>query len=104
MLRILANCIREEDLHIPVDSFIIDALWEDNSIYLPLKDEKTKRNSIYQQPSNYVKPWSQWNYEEDYKPFRESIRGKYTLVWENSEWIKKAEHRKNKSITKKDTM
>lgn len=101
LLRLLPNGIKEEDLHIPVDSFIIDALWKDENVKFPLK-EKTKRNYQYTQPSNYVKPWSQWN-NEDYMQFRKSILIKstqettYNLAWENGEWIKKADYRKNKS-------
>lgn len=87
----------KEDLHIPIDSFIIDALWKNKDIKLPLRDEKKKRDYSYKQPSNYVKPWSQWEYKTDYTLFRDSMqKTDYNLSWENEEWIKMSELRKYK--------
>ena len=93
----LPNCIKEKDLHIPVDSFIIDALWKDHNVKFPVKENKSRERD-YSQPSSYVKPWSQWNYE-DYQSFHKSIKGtKYTLTWENNEWIKMSAARKRKNM------
>lgn len=107
LLGILPDCIKEENLHIPVDSFIIDALWKNKDITLPLKSgNKKQRDSSYSQPSNYVNPWSQWEYGKDYKPFRNSIQEtnyNYNLSWENKEWIKMSELRKHKEQDKKYT-
>lgn len=103
LLGLLPKGLKEEYLHIPIDSYIIDELWCNNNIVFPPKvDSPGKRNRDYVQPSNYVKPWSKWNYKNDYKNYRKSLNKKsYDLSWENAAWIKRSEIRKNKEKTKK---
>lgn len=104
LLGLLPDCIKEDYLHIPIDSYIIDALWKDNpNIEFPIKDKKTKRDKNYSKPSEYVQPWSKWGYDEYYKclkSIRECIETQYNLTWENNEWIKTAEARKQKKQKK----
>lgn len=92
--------------HIPVDSFMIEALWEEKEIDLPLK-EKANRSKNYTTPSDHVKPWSTWS-EQDYEEFQKSVcdhaktvfGGKSQLDWEGPEWIKVAKDRKNRKDRK----
>lgn len=98
MLGMLPSNINANDLHIPIDSFIIDALWKDQDIIFPLIDEKTTTRSFaYKKPSDKVKGWSTWKDYKVYEDFRKSVKGiDYTLAWENEAWIEKAEERKKK--------
>lgn len=90
--------------HIPVDSFMIEALWREKEIALPLKG-KASRSKEYKNPSEYVKPWSKWS-EQEYKDFQKSVRDhaetvlgkKNQLEWEGPEWIKIAQGRKTKTV------
>ena len=97
MLGILPKKITENDLHIPIDSFIIDALWKaDKSLSdkFPLKNDRVKRGYDYKKPSDYVLGWSKWE-EQQYDKFRDSIlKSDYSLSWENDAWITQAEKRK----------
>lgn len=102
MLGFLPAEVPETDLHLPIDSYIIDALWNDMSISFPLKEQDDeKRNHTYTKPSDYVIGWSQWD-ESDYcDTFRKSILGdKFSLEWENDAWIKQAEKRKKSDLKK----
>lgn len=102
----------DKNLHIPIDSYIIDAAWEtkDFCMPLPLKNkESTKREYNYTKPSDYVVAWSKWTN----KPFDERNKGEYdlfqegihqfvntsndyesTLEWEHKNWIRISEKRK----------
>ncbi len=77
-------------LHVPVDSYIIEAVWENEKVSLPLN--KGKRNSAYSYDK--VKPWSKWE-EDEYKEFQKSLRenlnNKSPIEWEGPVWIKIAE-------------
>lgn len=99
LLGLLPDSINEKDLHIPIDSYIIDALWNDPEVKLPLKTKPKKRSYDYNQPSEHVKPWSKW--ENEYKDFRGSIREGYDLSWENTAWIETAEKRKKREKDEK---
>lgn len=96
LLDLLPQDINEKDLHIPIDSYIIDALWENSDVILPIKPNKSpNRKRNYAKPSEYVIPWSQWSYKE-YNDLSDCLKGKYNLSWENESWIKTAEKRKAK--------
>lgn len=93
LLGLLPSNIPKTALHIPVDSYIIDALWEDKPIQFPLK-ENANRNYKYKKPSDHVEGWSKWNEEQYCNTLRKSISKTYTLEWENRKWIETAEMRK----------
>lgn len=97
MLGLLPSNINANDLHIPIDGFIIDALWKEQDIEFPLIDEKTTTRSFaYKKPSDKVKGWSNW-VDKEYEVCRKSVKGTdYTLAWENEAWIEQAEERKKK--------
>ena len=81
-------------IHVPVDSYIIKAVWEYESVDLPLK-EKSNRKYHYTNPSEYVKAWSQWN-EDDYTNFQKSLREHLDvppIKWEGPAWIEIAQKR-----------
>ena len=83
-----------EVIHVPVDSYIIEAVWEYKSVDLPLK-EKSNRKYHYTNPSEYVKAWSQWN-EYDYTNFQKSLREHLDvppIEWEGPAWIEIAKER-----------
>lgn len=91
----LPDGVSEKDLHVPVDSYIIDALWEYENVDLPLV--KGNRKGSYSQPSDYVKPWSKWNYEDEYKKCHDSLKkSDFNISEENTAWITQAEIRKKK--------
>lgn len=98
-------------IHIPVDSFIIEAIWhedfnEDNkgkiedysieklSVTLPCENKKRQ----YKYASDKVTSWSIWSYEE-YSKFQTSLRewcernNICPLLWEGQAWIKIANKR-----------
>lgn len=87
-------------LHVPVDSYIIEAVWntdgwEDVIEGILVKD---KRKSG-QFNSNKVVPWSKWN-EKQYIDFQKNLRGKLKtqqkpIEWEEKTWIEIAKQRAN---------
>lgn len=97
----------EKDLHIPIDGYIIEAVWNEESVYLPLKDG-AERGKAYKYPHEHVEAWSTWDAspaEESgnepcacYKGFQKSVENvikcESPLDWENKNWIRIAEHRK----------
>lgn len=103
LLELLPQNISEKDLHIPIDSYIIDALWWDNpDVILPIKPNNSPdRKHNYAKPSEYVIPWSKWDDDKTYNDLSDCLKGKYNLSWENESWIKTAEKRKAKE--KKNT-
>ena len=97
--------------HIPVDSFIIDTLWTQTDIELPLKEDKTTRGKDYKHPSDYVTAWSKWSGPvsgsepcSDYEKFQKTmqnhtiLQGKSQLEWEGPAWIAEAKRRKANSF------
>ena len=91
----LPDGVKEEKLHIPIDSYMIDALWKNKNVDLPL--DKGDRSKSYSQPSDYVLPWSKWDYEKDYKECQDSLNeSDSNMQQENTTWIKQAEIRKEK--------
>lgn len=86
-------------VHVPVDSYIIEEVWKNETVTLPLKPKCRGRNG-FKYASEKVVPWSKWN-ETQYDEFQKSLR-KYIveqnyenpIQWENKEWIKIAKKRK----------
>lgn len=110
----------EKQVHIPVDSYIIEAVWhagekedlkgqlEDRRNFdceklaikkVPLNDDYNNSVRKNKYSLQYVKGWSKWNYTE-YKNFQDEIKalvGEETpLDWENRKWIEIAKRRKKK--------
>ncbi|MDD6483619.1 MAG: hypothetical protein PUF72_03470 [Clostridiales bacterium] len=89
----------ENKLHVPADSVIIEAVWENKEVYLPLKPN-AKREKSYN--SDKVIPWSKWDFES-YKKFQSSLREyvskkdppEIPLEWEAKAWITHAPKRTN---------
>ena len=97
-------------LHVPVDSYIIESVWDKN-VELPivklLKDgTKGKYDSVK------VKAWSKWDDREiqdtnknEYQLFQESLRNALDEVpidWEGPAWIEQAKKRKRKTDKEKE--
>lgn len=101
-------------IHIPVDSFIIEAIWHEGfeedekgrlididdlkklSVELPCDNKKRR----YKYADYKIKPWSQWDYDE-YETFCTTLRAWCEeqknicpLLWEGQAWIKIANKRK----------
>ena len=86
-------------LHIPIDRYIIDELWNSTSTLLPLKEDEHKvRDRQYAHPSEFVKSWSTWS-DTDYNNTLErmDLRGEEPLEWEEKHWIEAAKNRRKKT-------
>ena len=85
--------------HIPIDSLIIEALW-DTDIALPITGEKQGAYS-----SEKVAAWSKWE-DKSYDNFQKTLQknakkvlgNQSQLEWEGSAWIKAAKKRKEKEL------
>ena len=90
-------------LHIPVDSYIMQAVGSDDTKLkhcLKLECVPKKDGTVGKYSESASKPWSKWNYEE-YIAFQDSIRTAISerehsspIEWENAAWIEVAEYRK----------
>ena len=90
-------------LHIPVDSYIMQAVGSDNpklKYCLKLECVPKKDGTVGKYSESTSKPWSKWNYEE-YIAFQNCIRKAISesgysspIEWENKAWIEIAEYRK----------
>lgn len=90
-------------LHIPVDSYIMQAVGSDNpklKYRLKLECVPKKNGTVGKYSESGSKPWSKWSYEE-YIAFQNCIRkaiseSSYSspIEWENQAWIEVAEYRK----------
>lgn len=103
MLGLLPIEVPETALHVPIDRYIIDTLWDANQdIGFPLKEGRNvNRKRSYAKPSDYVIGWSQWEKTDYCETFRKSISGdEFTLEWENNAWIRAAEKRKKADLDK----
>lgn len=100
----LVNAVKKSSkfFHMPIDSYIIDQLCIkeilDKEIQNRIKRKqlpKKKPLKDCSHPSEYIKPWSQWESEE-YVEVQECIRkkadkGQYIVIdWENDLWIERA--------------
>ena len=86
------------DLEMPIDSYIIDALYDNKIISLELCIDKNLCNKTWngivkgkKRASDYIKPWSQWD-EKQYSAIQEVIRKSVSndstiLKWENELWV-----------------
>lgn len=86
------------NLHVPVDSYILRAVSEQNEkkkneekVLIPRKDGKNS----YKYSESCTKPWSEWHWEEieKYKKFQEKL-GENRKKWEGKAWIDIAEKKK----------
>lgn len=85
MLGLLPENIKEKDLHIPIDSFIMGVLQAGD---LPKSSE-----------TNRIIGWSKWKEYQQYEKVQKKIKGECTINSENNTWIAQAEKR-NKSTLK----
>lgn len=102
MLKLLSERINEWDLHVPIDSYIIDAITgkgKKNELYL----EFDKNKNEYELKT----PWSQWTYADKYINLQNEIdkkikkRGcKSRIEWESKAWIAVSEARKREESKK----
>lgn len=92
-----------EFLHVPIDSYIIESVWDKESIKLPLNKEKLCKNGkrgAYN--SEKVVAWSKWkNENSEYHEFQNTLNDllnkedKLTPIdWEGPAWITVAKKRK----------
>lgn len=90
-------------LHIPVDSYIMQAVGSDNpklKYCLKLECVPKKNGTVGKFSESNSKSWSKWDYEE-YIAFQNCIRKAISesdyaspIEWENEAWIEIAEYRK----------
>lgn len=103
VLLIEGDSVLKSYLHIPVDSYIMQAVGSDNpklKYCLKLECVPKKDGTVGKYRESISKPWSKWEYEE-YIAFQSSIRtaiaeSNYSspIEWENQAWIEVAEYRK----------
>ncbi len=99
---LLEKVLSLEDLmHVPIDSFIIDAIWKETEIELPYRNNVNpdRKKKDYRIPSDYVIGWSTWSkidYQRIQKELQDYIRSidESPLVWEEKRWIESAKYRK----------
>lgn len=103
VLLIEGDSVLKSCLHIPVDSYIMQAVGSDNpklKYCLKLECVPKKDGTVGKYSESTSKPWSKWSYEE-YIAFQNSIRTAIAesdynspIEWENKAWIEVAEYRK----------
>lgn len=87
----------EDILEIPIDSFILEKIWNDfPQVELPLRDNHN-RNGKWS--NDKVIPWSQWD-KDMYVSFRNSFLQSVhnPIAWENTAWIEIAQKRKERKL------
>lgn len=93
--------------HIPIDSYILYALWNDEGITNELKEkfpcdkEKYPHNSEHNHALYKVTGWSNWSSYDIYKDFKNDVIEKLKTMedpfdYENEIWIEEAKRRKAK--------
>lgn len=102
LLGMLPEWIEESDLHIPIDSYILQAIKDGEKI-----DNKNNisADGIKGSGQDYTykeKAWSNLDYDE-YVAFYKKYQGELEspLKWENEAWIKTAAKRKSKETDEK---
>lgn len=89
-----AEKINAIKIHIPVDSYILKAFWEDEDLDKNvLPDGKSeKKDGAYS--SDKMKAWSKWDSKE-YRNFWKHLSGKKAcpIEWEAPEWIRISQKR-----------
>ena len=103
VLLIEGDSVLKSYLHIPVDSYIMQAVGSDNpklKYCLKLECVPKKDGTVGKYSESSSKPWSKWSYEE-YIAFQNCIRkaifeSGYSspIEWENGAWIEVAEYMK----------
>lgn len=109
----------KENLHVPIDSYIIDMIIKEGIILQEGEDlEKDfiwlqgknfpKRKKIIEIdiPSNYLEGWSNWSSYDNYFNLQQKIRrhiasNSYPIKWESEQWIASAENRRKIEARKK---
>lgn len=89
--------IKRDALHAPVDRYIIDAAGKYDTIILPIREDKTElakrkgfKLSDHKHPSDYIRPWSQWNclqYCQFQKSLKDTLNAIPALTWESKAWV-----------------
>lgn len=82
----------EKEFHVPVDSYIIEKVWREEKVMLPLRPGK-KREGKYS--NEKVISWSNWG-ETEYIDFQKGLRewcGQVPIDWEGPKWIDIAKER-----------
>lgn len=95
------------DLHVPVDSYIIDEIWKYNEVSLPLNTKGTRHKLYKTRNSEHVKPWSTWDepeYKQLQKDLKEQLVGQSPIDWEGPAWIKVAEEIKQTELMRKNKL
>lgn len=89
------------ELDIPVDSYIIEALWTEGTIDIPTIDAKCTKGRLKYSSEKYT-PWSNWSIEQ-YNNFENSLKKylkenpdkpKAPFDWEGPKWIEVAKNRR----------
>ena len=103
------NTNYEKFFHIPIDSYICDALaWskiaginqDDTSLHMPSKTNSKPRKDFSEIASpydDYIQSWSTWT-EDQYTTFMEALKEEHPacdLDWETSAWIEVARCRRD---------
>lgn len=97
LLGLLDGKIKTEFLHVPVDSYIIKAVWQFDDIKLPLIEGKLlKDKSRGKYSAEKVDSWSKWDDENVYKNFQKTLQDSLPnntsrIEWEHSAWMENAE-------------
>ena len=85
-------------LNIPIDSYIIDAIWEnsdeESKMFLPRKREYESKNKSCK---SYLKGWSKWDpndYEKAQKAINAVKKECDPMEWESKQWISIAKKRR----------
>ncbi len=82
-------------IHIPVDSYILQALWEEKNFNHSVLPEGKIKKKGGNYSSEKIKPWSQWNGSE-YLQFWEYLseaKKPSPIEWEGAAWIEIAQKR-----------
>ena len=104
---------KENFLHMPIDSYIIDQLFRKEIIDIKekffeeklrnIKKDYPKRKKLKEclHPYEYIKPWSKWE-EQEYTEVQKQIHDKmpntegYCVIdWENDLWLEEAKSRRD---------
>ncbi len=105
VLLIEEDSVLKSYLHIPIDSYIMQAVGSDNpklKYCLKLECVPKKDGTVGKYSESTSKPWSKWSYEE-YIAFQNAVRGAISksayhssIEWENEAWIEVAQFRNKK--------
>lgn len=92
--------------HIPIDSYILSALWRNEETTNELKEKFPAKKAVNSNhDSSKVNGWSNWD-NKSYEHFRSDVIGKIIcqedpLDYENKVWITEAKRRKGNEINSK---